>query len=153
MLVRKVRSAVCAAVAGLACALVAGCAGGQEQPKTGAEGAAAGGDQVAQGQALYAEKCASCHGAQGQGASGPPVVGKGALPLAPPAGAKYRSEPFHTAGDVYDFVKKNMPANAPGTLTDAETSAIIAFDLKANGVDLAGKHIDHTSAAAITLHP
>ena len=115
---------------------------------------APGGDQVAVGAKIYGRKCACCHGGSGEGsAKTPPVVGKAALPLAPPPAAKKRTMPFHTAADVLAFVKANMPGNAPGSLTDDEYDAVLAFDLKANGVDLTGKTVDMGSAAAIVLHP
>ena len=77
----------------------------------------------------------------------------GALPLDPPKGAKKRKGvQFRTAADVFAFVKKNMPLKKPGSLTDNEYAAILAFDLKGNGVDLHEK-LDATNAAAIVLHP
>jgi S-disulfanyl-L-cysteine oxidoreductase SoxD len=110
-------------------------------------------DQVADGQKLYGKHCAKCHGDAGQGGKkAPPVVGKDALPLDPPATAKVRKTQFHTAQDVAAFVATKMPANKPGSLTADEYYAILAFDLKANGVDVTGKKIDPTTAAQIKLH-
>jgi len=60
---------------------------------------------------------------------------------------------FHTAADVFGFVKANMPGDAPGSLSDEQYAAIMAFDLKANGVDLTGKTVDATTAPTIVLHP
>jgi S-disulfanyl-L-cysteine oxidoreductase SoxD len=110
-------------------------------------------DQVADGQKLYGKHCAKCHGDAGQGGKkAPPVVGKDALPLDPAPGAKVRKTQFHTAQDVAAFVATKMPANKPGSLTADEYYAILAFDLKANGVDVTGKKIDPTTAAQIKLH-
>lgn len=110
--------------------------------------------QAARGGELYGKHCAGCHGAGGEGNDkAPPVVGKAALPLDPPATAKYRKSQFHTARDVYDFTKANMPAKNPGSLAEDEYLAIIAFDLQANGVDLTGKTITPDSLAAMVLHP
>jgi cytochrome c len=118
-----------------------------------ADTAAAGGDQVAQGEQLFAKHCATCHGKAGEGTKkAPPVVGKDALPLDPPEKAKVRKTQFHTAQDVAQFVSTKMPAKKPGSLTADEYYAILAFDLKANGVDVSGKKIDPTTAAAIKLH-
>jgi cytochrome c len=114
--------------------------------------ASGGEDQAAEGAKLYAKHCAKCHGDAGQGKKGPPVVGKDALPLDPPAKAKVRKTQFHTAQDVAAFVAAKMPANKPGSLTTDEYYAILAFDLKANGVDVTGKKIDPTTAAQIKLH-
>jgi cytochrome c len=132
-----------------AAAWMNGCAGAQ----TAADGPAGGGDQVAMGAKLYAAKCADCHGNGGEGRAGAPaLVGKGALPLDPPPGSKFRKGQFHTAEDVFKFVKATMPPNAPGSLSDAEVAAIIAFDLKANGVAMTGKTVDAAHASAFVLH-
>src|SRR5690348_10612580 len=99
-------------------------------------------DQVAEGGQLFAKHCAKCHGDAGQGTKkGPPVVGKNALPLDPPPGAKVRKTQFHTAQDVAAFVATKMPADKPASLTTDQYYDILAFDLKANGVDVTGKKI------------
>ncbi len=113
-----------------------------------------GGDQVSRGAKLFADNCASCHGADGAGTTkAPPVVGKNALPLDPPATARTRKSQFHTAADVYQYIKANMPKDKPGSLTDEQYAAILAFDLKANGVDLGQKSVDAMTAPTFVLHP
>ncbi len=112
-----------------------------------------GADQAAEGQKLYAKHCATCHGDAGQGTKkAPPVVGKEALPLDPRPGQKLRKTQFHTAQDVAEFVATKMPANRPGSLKPDEYYDILAFDLKANGIDVAKQKIDPTTAAQIKLH-
>src|SRR5689334_9612487 len=107
-------------------------------------------DQAAEGAKLYKKHCAKCHGDAGQGTKkAPPVVGKDALPLDPPPGAKVRKTQFHTAQDVAAFVAEKMPANKPASLTTDQYYDILAFDLKANGVDVSGKKIDPTTSAEI----
>jgi len=98
-------------------------------------------DQVAWGQELYAKNCASCHGDHGEGGGAPALVGKDVLGK------------FKTGKDVFDFVKANMPPKKAGSLTDEEYAAILAFDLKANGVDMTGKTVDATTAPSFVLHP
>jgi S-disulfanyl-L-cysteine oxidoreductase SoxD len=110
-------------------------------------------EQVALGQTLYGANCASCHGDGGQGtAQAPPVVGidKGALPLDPPANAKGRKTQFKTVADIAAFVVKNMPPKAPGSLTEEQYWSILAFDLKANGIQL-DKKLDGALAATLTV--
>ena len=97
-------------------------------------------DQVAWGQQLYAKRCASCHGDSGEGGSAPKLVGKDALTK------------FKTGKDVFDFVKSNMPPKKAGSLSDEEYAAIVAFDLKANGVDMTGKTVDATTASTFVIH-
>ena len=132
------------------------CGGSSPAPAAASSSSAAGSsdDQVALGGKLYGENCARCHGAGGEGsAKVPAVVGKSALPLEARAPSQLRKTPFHTAGDVLQFVKANMPPNKAGALTDDQYAAIIAFDLKANGVDLGGKKIDESTARTFVLHP
>jgi mono/diheme cytochrome c family protein len=126
---------------------------GVTAPSWAQDPAAAAADQATRGAALYGQHCARCHGDAGQGTrKGPAVVGKDALPLDPRPTAKVRKTQFHTAKDVADFVVEKMPGDKPGSLKPEEYFAILAFDLKANGVALK-QPVDAQSAAAITLHP
>jgi cytochrome c len=108
-------------------------------------------EQVARGADLYAARCSTCHGNSGEGtANAPAVVGDSALPLDPPAGAKVRKSQFVTVADVADFVVQNMPADAPGSLSSEDYFSVLAFDLKANGIEL-DKKLDATLAASLTI--
>ncbi len=138
----------------LAVLAVAACGGGNATGPGAATTTGYTSDQVAMGQELYAKNCAGCHGDKGQGTTkAPPVVGSGSLPDTPPATAKVRKTEFRTAKDVLDFIKTSMPANKPGSLSAEQYDAILAFDLKANGVDLRQVHIDASTAPTIMLHP
>ena len=111
-------------------------------------------EQVALGQKVYGAQCAGCHGASGEGSKdAPAVVGldKGALPLAPAPTAKYRKTEFKTVADIAEFVVKSMPPKAPGSLTAEEYWAILAFDLKANGIDLGDKKLDGELAKTLEV--
>lgn len=108
--------------------------------------------QVERGAGLYLEHCASCHGDGGQGSDdAPPVVGEGALALHAPAGAK-RDVEFATAGDVFRWVRVAMPGDDPGSLSDEQYAAILAFALHANGVDMSTTSLDEAAADQIRLH-
>jgi S-disulfanyl-L-cysteine oxidoreductase SoxD len=110
-------------------------------------------EQVELGAMEFAEHCAECHGDSGQGtAKAPRVVGleQGALPLDPPASRTVRTEQFVTVGDVASFVVMNMPPDAPGSLPTEEYLAILAFDLKANGITLDQK-LDLELADTLTI--
>jgi len=111
-------------------------------------------EQVTLGQTLYGQHCANCHGASGQGTGdAPAVVGldKGALPLDPPSSAKFRKSQFKTVADIADFVVKNMPPNKGGSLSTEDYLAILAFDLKANGIDLGDKKLDLALASTLDV--
>jgi mono/diheme cytochrome c family protein len=139
-------------------ALLACGGGGAETPGPGVPGAggaepATFAEQATVGQKLYGENCASCHGDAGEGnAKVPRVVGldKGALPLEGRPGSS-RKVQFKTAADVGGWAAQNMPPNKGGSLKEWEYWAIIAFDLKANGVTL-DKKVDASSAKDVVLH-
>ena len=71
--------------------------------------------QVATGSQLYAQSCASCHGAKLQGVSAPALTG------AAMAGAKLNLSQLRT------IVTTQMPLNAPGSLKPDQYAAIIAY--------------------------
>ncbi|MDD5306800.1 MAG: cytochrome c [Deltaproteobacteria bacterium] len=109
--------------------------------------------QVAEGKALYGQRCAGCHGDGGQGTDkAPALVGAGALPLDPPAERKFRKTQFKTALDVADFVVPNMPPPPKEKLTEEQYWSVLAFDLQANGVALK-ESVGPDNAAALVLHP
>ncbi|MCC7384832.1 MAG: c-type cytochrome [Deltaproteobacteria bacterium] len=110
-------------------------------------------EQAELGQELYGESCAKCHGAGGEGGQGPRLVGlaQGALPLDPPATAQKRTGKFVTVADVAAFVTVNMPGDAPGSLSEDEYLEILAFDLKANGIDLAQEKLTLEKAKSLTI--
>lgn len=110
-------------------------------------------EQVAHGERLYSAQCSGCHGASGQGGRAPAVVGltSGALPLDPPPSAKYRKTQFKTVADVADFVSKSMPPKSPGSLSPEAYWSIMAFDLKANGIDLGDKKLTPELAQALEI--
>ena len=137
--------------------VIAACGGSakhEPEEPTGTAPAAMTNDQlVAQGGELYGKHCAKCHGDAGQGTDkAPAVVGADALPKDPRPGAK-RDVPFSTAYDVGAWAMKHMPADKPGSLTNDEYLAIMAFDLKANGVDLGAEPLTLDGLKAIVLHP
>jgi mono/diheme cytochrome c family protein len=144
----------------LSALVVLGCApacGGASPPPTAAPAAAPPAtfaDQAAAGQKLYADDCAKCHGASGEGSGkAPALVGlkTGALPFDAPPTAKYRKTQFKTVADVAAFAAKSMPPNNPGGLPEQDYWSILAFDLKANGIDLGDKPLDANTAAGLTI--
>ena len=108
-------------------------------------------DQATQGKVLYGKNCAVCHGANGEGGIVPAqfakIAGKKASPVAGPG---YLPK-MKTAGQAYEFAKKNMPADRPGSLKGSEYLEIISFALQANDVKPDGKPLTPTSAKKIKL--
>lgn len=89
--------------------------------------------QIDRGVLLFAQHCASCHGAAGGGTNqAPALVGEGTLPLNPPPGARVRRGKFESAMDLGMFIKDNMPLN--GThLPPRDVACVLAWLLKEHG--------------------
>jgi cytochrome c len=85
---------------------------------------------VAQGAAVFAQKCASCHGAAAEGGVGDRLVATDPWGEWPVNAAVGNYWPYATT--LYDFIVRAMPMNAPGTLTANETYAVIAWILNQN---------------------
>lgn len=80
-------------------------------------------DQAAQGKALYNDKCATCHGPDLNGAEmAPPLVG--AAFLGDWVGG--------SAGDLFTRIHTTMPANDPGSLSNAQAAQALAYILSVN---------------------
>jgi len=85
---------------------------------------------VSQGEAVYAEKCVACHGENLQGVKsiGAPALigGRGTLTAKP---LKTVESYWPYATTLFDYVKRAMPMNAPGSLTNDQVYAVSAFIL------------------------
>jgi len=94
-------------------------------------GLPAGKGSVAEGERIFAEKCAACHGARGEGKPMDALVGG--------AGTIATSKPLKTVGSywpyattLFDFVRRAMPFDAPQSLTNEEVYAVSAYVLWLN---------------------
>ncbi len=109
-------------------------------------------DQASKGKDLYVKYCAACHGAGGEGGTVPEQFGKKLAGMKVPRLVGPGFLPgMKDIGQVYDFAKKNMPGNKPGSLKSDEYLAIISFALQANGVKPDDKPLTPDSAKEIKL--
>jgi mono/diheme cytochrome c family protein len=84
-----------------------------------------------EGRPIYADKCASCHGEKGEGATAEELVGEPAPPSAEnPSKAIGSYWPF--APTIFDFIRRSMPPAAPLSLSADEAYAVTAYLLAAN---------------------
>jgi len=85
----------------------------------------------AQGMAIFAEKCASCHGENAKG--GPAAALVDDRPLAGISAANKTIKNFWPyATTVFDFIRRAMPFQSPRSLTDDEVYALTAYILAQN---------------------
>lgn len=82
----------------------------------------------------YQNLCAACHGAQLEGFSAPPLSGES---------FGWRDRP---AAEYHAYIQAAMPANAIGTLTDAQVATIMAFMAEKNGMTAGDTPIPQTAA-------
>ncbi len=59
---------------------------------------------------------------------------------------------FNTAQDVYNFIHRAMPFDAPGSLSEEQYLQVLAFILESNQIIPAGSQLDTASLASIALH-
>lgn len=96
---------------------------------------------VAEGQRLYQQQCAACHGPGGKGGINDPLVGgHSALDKAPAPRTIGSFWPY--AVPVFDYIRRAMPYAAPGTLTDDQVYALVAYLLHTNEIIGADTRLD-----------
>jgi len=105
-----------AAFATLAFLIVSAGCGGDNGTNAGSQD-----DQVAAGRDVYAGECARCHGEQGEGGTGPQVVG-----------GSRRIASYETTTRLYDYVSRTMPFDDGGSLSEDQYWDSIAYLLQEN---------------------
>ena len=88
---------------------------------------------AAQGAAVFAEKCAACHGDKGAGKPNDQLVG-GVGSLAGDAPIKTVGSFWPYATTIFDYIRRAMPITASKTLTNDEVYALTAYLLQQNGI-------------------
>jgi mono/diheme cytochrome c family protein len=98
--------------------------------------------QVAQGEALFAEHCALCHGADGKRGAGfqTPIWGPGT-----------QIAKFANAQGLFEYNQMLMPFNDPTTLNDEQKLAITAYMLANHGAMPRNETLTPANAAGIAV--
>ena len=84
------------------------------------------------GEEVFADQCASCHGDFAEGVDNWPVLSGGFDTLADEDPVKTVGSYWPYLSTVYDYVYRSMPFGEAGTLTADETYAIVAYILYSN---------------------
>lgn len=109
-----------------------------------------GSGDVQTGAQVFAQKCAACHGAQGEGLIGDPLVGgSGTLRSAAPKRTVGSYWPYATT--LFDYIRRAMPYNAPQSLSADEVYAVSAWILNRNGIVPDDARLDAHSLAAVRM--
>lgn len=109
-----------------------------------------------QGSAIFAARCASCHGPHGEGvAPNPPLVGR-----EPREGFPFGKDPKYvkTVGNywpyattIFDYVRRAMPQLTPGALSSDELYSVVAFILAENEIIPRDAVIDAKTLPAVKM--
>ncbi len=105
---------------------------------------------VAQGQAIYDAKCASCHGTFGESTDYMVIAGG--------VGTLQSDAPFRTTGSklnhattLFDYIRRAMPFQAPKTLTDDEVYALTAYVLNLSDILPSDASLDRESILKVRM--
>ena len=105
---------------------------------------------VQQGAAVYANKCAACHGPTGtEGPQVPLVGGQGSLTADHPIKTIGSYWPYATT--LYDYIYRAMPFTAPQSLTPDEVYSVVAWLLHRNGIVPSDSVMDATTLPSVTM--
>jgi mono/diheme cytochrome c family protein len=108
-----------------------------------------------EGAALYAARCAGCHGKTGKEGPNDILVGR-----EPRQGFPFSADPklpktignyWPYATTVFDYIRRAMPPDAPGSLRDEEVYALTALLLSWNEIIAPDAVMDSTSLPKVQM--
>lgn len=111
--------------------------------------------RVSSGAEIYAQKCEVCHGIERHGGSNGSLAGEAFHSAAAFATDRSLKKtvgnywPYATT--LFDYVRRAMPYDAPGSLTDSEVYDLTAYILHLNGLIEASAILDRESLPRITM--
>jgi cytochrome c len=121
-------------------------------------GLPAGSGTAAEGAVLYAAQCANCHGDKGQGMAPafPALVGRD------PAGEQFEfaNDPriartignyWQSATSLFDYTRRAMPHLTPGSLSNDQVYALVAYLLAENGIIPATASLDSAELMRVRM--
>lgn len=114
------------------------------------EGLPPGQGTAKQGAALFAARCAVCHGPTGQEGPMDRLVG-GAGSLASQQPIKTIGSYWPYATTLYDYVHRAMPFPAPQSLSPDEVYSVVAWLLYQNGIIAEDAVLDAKSLPAVSM--
>lgn len=88
---------------------------------------------AAEGEAIYQRYCEACHGSEGVGYTAEELAG-GENGLTHQYPDKTIGTYWPYASTIFDFTRRAMPLNAPGSLSDDAVYAVTAYLLYINGI-------------------
>ncbi len=103
-----------------------------------------------EGKAIYDKICSSCHGPEGRGETAEELVGT-ELPLTDPDTAQTIGSYWPYATTLFDYTRRAMPMDKPGSLTADEVYAVSAYLLQLNGIIAADAEMNQTTLPQVRM--
>ncbi len=107
---------------------------------------------VKEGEKVYAERCAKCHGPTGTEVKflhGVLVGGFGTLTTLHPLKTIGSYYPYPTT--IWDYINRSMPFDKPSSLSADEVYSVVAFLFYRNGIIQEGDVLDATSLPKVKM--
>jgi cytochrome c len=102
------------------------------------------------GKAIFADQCAGCHGEAGVGGIKDRLAGgQGSLATDHPVKTVGSYWPYATT--LYDYIRRAMPYQAPGSLSNDDYYSLVAYVLSLNGILAEDAKIDKVSLPKIEM--
>ena len=118
-------------------------------------GLPAGRGTVAEGGAIYAARCAVCHGKTGREGPQDVLVGREPRDGFPfgrdPALQKTIGNYWPYATTLYDYINRAMPFQTPGSMPPGDVYSVVAFLLVENGIIDRGAVMDARSLPRVRM--
>lgn len=103
-----------------------------------------------EGRPIFDKLCASCHGAAGRGGTAEELISEPGH-LTEDAASKAIGPYWPFATTLFDFTRRSMPPNAPGSLTPDQLYAVTAYLLAANKVIAETDEMNAKTLAAVKM--
>ncbi len=97
--------------------------------------------QASEGQSVFAQNCASCHGNNLEGGVGPTLVGQD---FSSPTDG-------NTVGSIFKFLSTQMPDGNGGSLSHVQYEQVMSYILSKNGYPAGPVKLSYDAAAASTV--
>jgi len=98
------------------------------------QGAPSGRGSVKDGEKVYMDKCAACHGEFGESAGRWPQIAQGKGTLASHDPVKTVGSYYPHLSSVFDYIRRAMPFGDAESLTNDELYAVVAYVLNLNDI-------------------
>ncbi|MEP6391329.1 MAG: cytochrome c [Halioglobus sp.] len=123
--------------------------------KPNGEGLPAAEGTAIQGKVLYADMCEQCHGVGGIDGSFGSLVGRLPEDIFPfgrdPTVEKTVGNYWPYATTLFDYIRRAMPFDAPGSLSNEDVYSLVAYVLQENDIIEAGTLLDQSNLPDIQM--